>query len=350
MRLSPSVINTRMQEWRNLKVLHAKQDKRIERLERENKALRAENVQLKATIAAQATTIQTLQLQMEELRTIVFGKKKKHTEDGGDEDLPPLIEHVGQPRTPESYKRPLPKSEEITKRERHALATCPKGHALTKRTTCIFYTHNIPAVVKAEIEKHIVESGYCAQCKRSFSGIPLPPAAVTFGPRIKRMVAVLSTIHRLSHPQIQLLLRLHFNTTVSDGEVAKMLAQEAEKLRPEQERLKSSIQISSIRHIDESSWEVCLDDGQGKFCWIMADGLSPDRIYELGKSRGKGVADDLLGDNDNTVVSDDYAAYQKRKNHQLCFAHPARDLRDLAHSPSLEKDITAHCQIGRAHV
>lgn len=167
---------------------------------------------------------------------------------------------------------------------------------------------------------------------------------MTFGPHLKRLVATLSTVHRLSHPQIQLLLKLHFTTTVSDGEVAKMLAQEAEKLRPEKERLKSSIQLSSIRHIDESSWEVCLDDGQGKFCWIMADGLSSDRVYELGRSRGKGNADDLLGTTQNVTVSDDYGAYRTLENHQLCFAHLARDIRDLAQSPSLEKEITDHCK------
>lgn len=137
---------------------------------------------------------------------------------------------------------------------------------------------------------------------------------------------------------------MHYATDVSDGEIAKMIASEAESLRPEHERLKSSIQLSDIRQIDETSWQVCLDDGPGKFCWIVSDALSAKRIYALGRSRGRGNADELLGDGGGIVVSDDYGAYRRLKNHQLCFAHLARDIRDLAQSPSLEKHITDHCR------
>lgn len=342
MRLSRSIMRTRMQEWRNLKALHATQHQRILRLEAENKALRAENAALKAIVASQAIDIQSLKLQLEELKTIIFGKKKQACEE--DENVPPLAAHERVPRTKESYRRRTPEESEITGRLRHSITRCPKGHPLTKKAECVFYIHDIPAVAVPEITEHTIETGYCAICKKRISAIPLSSAPITFGPRIKRFVAALSTVHRLSHPQIQLLLKIHYNTDVSDGEVAKMLASEAERLRQEKERLKSSIQLSSIRHIDETSWQVCLDDGQGKFCWIMADAHSPDRIYELGRSRGKGNADDLLGTAGGAVVSDDYGAYRTLENHQLCFAHLARDLRDLAQSPSLPKHITDHCR------
>ena len=331
-----------MQEWRNLKVLHAKQNVRIVKLEAENKALRAENKILRAENAQLKSDVQSLKLQMEELRTIVFGKKKKRSED--EEELPFLEDNVGVPRAKESYRRKLPRQEDITKRERHTLSRCPKGHRLAKKAQRVFYVHDIPAIVKPEIVEHAVEMGYCAVCNKQMSAIPLPFAAITFGPHIKRFVATLSSVHRLSHPQIQVLLKLHYQTDVSDGEIAKMIATEAEKLRPEHERLKSAIQISDVRQIDETSWQVCLDDGQGKYCWVMSDALSPKRIYTLGKSRGKGNADELLGDREGVVISDDYGAYRRLNNHQLCFAHVARDIRDLARSPSLPKNITDHCR------
>lgn len=342
MRLSNAVIQKRMQEWRNLKVQNAQQNVRIAKLESESKALRAENALLRTENAQLKSDIQSLKLQLEELRTIVFGKKKKH-EDTDEEETPPLSISVAQPRTSASYRRPLPKPHEITKHVRHEVERCPRGHLLTKKARRVFYTHDIPAIVVPEIIEHTVETGWCTECKRHVSAIPLPFAPVTFGHHIKRFVAVLSTVHRLSHPQIQLLLALHFHTTVSDGEIAKMLASEAEKLRAEKERLKSSIQLSSVRQIDETSWEVCLDDGKGKFCWVMSDALSSDRVYELGRSRGKGVADELLGETANATVSDDYGAYRKRTNHQLCFAHPARDFRDLASSTSIDTRTRSHC-------
>lgn len=343
MHLSPAVIQTRMAEWRNLKKLHLAQGKRITRLEAENKALKAENALLRAENIQLKSDIQALKLQVEELRTIVFGKKKKHTEDT-EEELPPLSPNVGQPRTSDSYHRKLPRPEDIAKREYHTLACCPKGHRLTNRTSRVFYVHDIPAIVAPEITEHTIEIGYCTHCKKRFKAVSLPSAPVTFGPNIKRFVATLSIVHRLSHPQIQILLSLHYQTEVSGGEVAKMLAGEAERLRPEHERLKSAIQIADIRQIDETSWQVCLDDGQGKFCWVMSDALSPKRIYSLGRSRGKGNADELLGDGTGVVVSDDYGAYRTLEKHQLCFAHPARDIRDLAQSPSLDKRFTAHCR------
>jgi hypothetical protein len=339
-RLSTGTIGQRMVEWRNLKSLHAKQRVRIRRLAAENKALRAENASLKKTVAAQVRDIQTLKLQMEELHAIVFGRKKPDKEDT--EEVP-LVPNRPVVRDADSYRRPVPQPSEVTKHVHHALDQCTNGHRLTRKMSRVFYTHDIP-VVAPEIIEHTVETGWCTICKKRFSARSLPHAPVIFGPRTKRFVAVLSTIHRLSHPQIQVLLRLHFNTAVSDGMVANMLAQEAERLRPEKERLKSSIQISRIRHIDESSWLVCLDDGEGRSCWVLADGNSPDRVYELGRSRGKGVADELLGATNNVTVSDDYGAYRKRKNHQLCFAHPARNIRDLAHSPSLKKRTTDHCR------
>lgn len=343
MKLTNAVIQKRLQEWRNLKVLHKKQQVRIAKLESANKTLRAENKQLRAENVQLRSDIQSLKLQLEELKTIVFGKKRQEPA-ADDEELPSLEERLAHQRTPESYRRVLPTEAEITTRKRHAITTCPNGHALTNKKDRIFYTHDIPVIVQPKITEEIVETGYCVICKQHVSAVPLPCAFVTFGPHIKRLVATLSTVHRLSHPQIQLLLRLHYNTHVSDGEIAKMLASEAEKLRPEKERLKSSIQLSSIRQIDETSWEVCLDDGEGKFCWVMADALSPDRVYELGRSRGKGNADRLLGTGPGNTVSDDYGAYHSLENHQLCFAHLARDLRDLAQSPSLERSITTHCR------
>jgi transposase len=329
-----------MIEWRNLKVLHQKQAVRITRLEQENKELRRENTELRAIIATQAAELQTLKLQMEELRTMVFGKKQKPKDD---QDLPRLGVTPPQPRTPESYTRTLPKAEDITQRIHHPLDTCTKGHALTERSERIYYTHDIPAAVRPDIVEHTIEIGYCAVCRKNVSAVPLPTTTVIFGPHIQRFVAVCATVHRLSHPQIQTLLRLHYGTDVSDGAIAKMLSREASALRLEYEQLTESIRLSPIRNIDETGWYVALDDGRGRFGWVMSNALTKQRVYVLGTSRGKGNADALLGETDNTTVSDDYGAYRKLANHQLCFAHLARDLRDLAQSPSLPLSITSHC-------
>jgi hypothetical protein len=72
----------------------------------------------------------------EELELIVFGKaKKKKPEEkgGGDADEPP-DEKPKTPRDPDSYRRPLPKREDITREEYHPPpSSCSCGKELTKK-------------------------------------------------------------------------------------------------------------------------------------------------------------------------------------------------------------------------
>jgi transposase len=73
-------------------------------------------------------------------------------------------------------------------------------------------------------------------------------------------------------------------------------------------------------------------------------GTSSEAVFELGKTRGKGNAEHLLGDSKAVVVSDDYAVYRNLKNpHQLCCAHVLRKLRDLAASSEITGAIHDHC-------
>lgn len=60
---------------------------------------------------------------------------------------------------------------------------------------------------------------------------------------------------------------------------------------------------------------------------------SHESVFLAGESRGKGNALKLLGENfSGFTVSDDYGAYRKLRNHQLCWAHLLRKFRDGAGS------------------
>jgi len=71
-KLSDTVIAQRMQELRNLKILHERDRKQI-------RELKAENIALRALEAEQQATIETLKIQIAELQVMVFGKKKPPT-------------------------------------------------------------------------------------------------------------------------------------------------------------------------------------------------------------------------------------------------------------------------------
>ena len=337
MALSSEEIRLRLQELRNLQRLHgaqkiriALQDERITLLEERNTLLEEQNSVL-------TTTVQTLTLQVEELRTIVFGKKKERRNDD-DTKGPP---HV---RSADSYHRPLPKEEEVTDTKHHPVDTCTEcAHPFTRTRTKEYFEEDIP-LQKKTVVKHTVIQGYCDTCKVWRSGASLPSAKVILGPNVKRYVTYLSVVSRQSYAQIQDLLRDTYQFDLSSGEIYKILSQEGEAFRPEYEQLAVSIRGEPSVHLDETSWPLQQRDGYQRYAWTMVGGETTDAVYLLGKSRGGGNADILLGESEAVRVTDDFSAYWNRSpKHQLCCAHILRKLRDLATSRELAGETKEHC-------
>jgi len=81
------------------------------------------------------------------------------------------------------------------------------------------------------------------------------------------------------------------------------------------------------------------------FSWVMSGADSQESVFLVGEHRGKGNVDTLIGENyKGVVVSDDYGAYKKLENHQLCWAHLLRKFRDLANSEELEIKQKEYCK------
>ena len=79
--LTKEEIDRRMQEWRNIKVLHEKAIQMNKKLKANEKIFKAEIAQLKEENRSQKADIENLKLQVEELKQIIFGKKKKDDND-----------------------------------------------------------------------------------------------------------------------------------------------------------------------------------------------------------------------------------------------------------------------------
>ena len=175
-----------------------------------------------------------------------------------------------------------------------------------------------------------MEVGYCSSCKRQSSGIPIPSKKVILGENVKKYVCILSIANRLTHSQIQENVRDIFDISISIGEIGNILETEANNLRPEYQVLKESVLMQNGTHYDETGWNVQKEE-QGRFAWVATGTENFDTVFFLGRSRGKGNIEDIgkgkLG------ISDDYGAYKNAfEDHQLCWAHPQRKLRDLAES------------------
>ena len=83
----------------------------------------------------------------------------------------------------------------------------------------------------------------------------------------------------------------------------------------------------------------------GNYAWITRPTDGEDSVFLMGKSRGKGNAEELQGEVDNQVgISDDYAAYDSLfVRHQLCMAHPQRKLKNLSESKTLSEQSRVTC-------
>lgn len=337
--LSTVEIGLRMVELRNLRKLHAAQNIRIGLLEEQATLLKRENALLRSANAALTAAMQDMKLQIEELRTMVFGRKRKQEENDFD-DTPPA-QRI--PRATDSYKRPLPKESDVTDTQDHPIDACICCHSsLSERETVTYFEEDIPLPQKKVVIRHTIERGYCPSCKKWSTSVPVPSAPVVLGDTVKRYVTYLSVVCRQSYSQIQDVLKQTYEFDLSQGEIAKILEQEGNRMRPEYERLKARIRGEPSVHLDETGWNLSTAD-ERRYAWTMVGGRSAEAAFVLGKTRGKGNADDLLLDSDAVVVTDDYIAYRKREKHQLCCAHILRKLRDLARSREIESGAHLHC-------
>src|SRR3989344_2159615 len=343
MRLPQEEVKKRLVRLSNLEGMYARQRVTIGRLKNENRILKQEVASLKLTALSQQKTINDLLLRVEELSTMVFGRKKPPRNiDSSDDDIappkPPVV------RAPDSYKRPIPKDEEVTETKPHTISQCACGAPATKKRRRIFYEEDIPIPTQKIIRKHVVEQVWCARCRKWESATPLPSATVILGDNVRKYICYLSIMCRLSFSQIQNILQDTWNIHVSEGEVSNTIADQAQTLRPLYEQIKISIQAEPTAHLDETSWKL-FNDPDKNFAWIMSGGQSKESIFLIGENRGGGHVEKLLGqDYDGVVITDDYGAYKKLKKHQLCWAHPIRKFRDLATSGELPELQHLHCK------
>lgn len=331
--LSEDDIQQRLIRLRNLEKLHTTARERIVYLEKENLKLRKRIKELEDNSKDQNERMDAMSFQFEQIKNKLFGKKS-------------ISERIFQKkdkvlRDTSSYQRPIP--ENITGTKIHPVDECSHCHgALKRKSIKIFFEEDIPLPIQKTVIKHEVETGYCSSCKMQSSGYTIPPKKAVLGDNIKKYVCILSIANRFSHIQIREHLMDVCNLSISIGEIGNILNTEANNLRPEYQALKESVISQTAVHYDETSWGVQKEE-QGKYAWVATGTDSNDAIFSLGRSRGKGNIEDI---GKATVgISDDYGAYKNTFNdHQLCWAHPHRKLRDVAESDEIPKEQRENCK------
>lgn len=326
--------------------IEARQRGIITRLTNDNKKLRDRVKELEKLHLEDRAAIEELKLQVQALQKIVFGRKH----DGNkDDDQTPK-----HPRDKSSYRRSIPKPEEITKEETYSINMCPDcGTFLISKLVLVRYivdvllpfineeTCTIETPAKT-VTRQTIEKGFCPKCRCWHTAdLPdhSPPAKnneVLLGQGIKEFVVFQANIIRDTYTQIQDELSGLYNIEISEGEIARMLDKTGTKLSPEYERLKERVKQSRGCHLDETGWQT---RGEKNYCHINAPTDSNEVVFLIGRTRGKGNSVELVGENYKGVVISDFLPNYKNMSgdHQGCWAHFLRMTRDLKNNLNLEE-------------
>lgn len=319
----------------------------ITRLQNENNKLRERVKILETENIFLKSQLENVMVQLENLKEIVFGKKKSKNNDDKDKgnDIKGNNNNSsGKPRNNKSYRRAAPDENEITNIETHKITNCPHCHTrLTKKKIIERYIEDIQLAINEtigekikEITKQIIEQGYCPKCRRWYSAIPLNGQVVTIGSNVKQFVAYAINALRMSYEQTRNILKDLYKFEIADGEIANILEEISKKLHLEYERLKERILEAKSTHLDETSWQT---QSENNYVWNLSSGETEEAVFLIGRSRGKGNGEELLKGYKGVRITDCYAAYKNMDGeHQVCWAHIVRKARDLAKSEVLEKE------------
>lgn len=347
-KLSDDVIAARMVELRNLRKLHAHDRKQIVEFKAENKAIRAENVELCQMVA-------TLQIQVAELQAMVFGKKKRPPM-GGTPIGSELASSVPQLRTKDSYRRPIPPASAVTTEVAlplPAACACGGSFAPEKKTVHERYEEDIPLPELTPnyqaklVTKYQIERGVCLACGKATVGgkKDLGGAQVALGNSVRLLVCHLISVVGMSYSQVTGLLLALYGLHVTDGELANMLRTQHIAWAPSYNQLQANIRAAPVVHADETPWPIQDLQGLGH-AWVLADAGSSKVCFALEQSRGAVHAQTLFGQNTDQPfvgirVSDDYSPYRNPElpgTQQLCWAHLYRTIRDLRYNANLPEE------------
>jgi len=317
--------------------IEQRQQQVITRLKNENAKLRARIVVLEQENTLLKTQMSDILVRLEELQRKVFGRKNKRPPPSA----PPQNLHP-EKRSPESYRRQIPKSEGITSAKDFPLQTCSDCKTpLTRLKMIIRYQEDVLPLqewqkVLKTIEQHRITTGYCGHCRKRVSAIPIQKQVTALGQNVKQLIPYLSIVQRMSFEQITHFLKDIAGLSVSDGEASNILQEQSQKLSGRFENLKTAIDTEPGAHYDETGWKTQREN-LGNYGWVKTGVTSSDTVFLLGRSRGKGNAQELQSENQNQIgITDDYGAYKNLfTKHQLCWAHPLRKLRELKESEHL---------------
>ncbi len=355
------------QRIRNLETIYNNQKNRALKFEKLYKEEKQKNLELELKIKELKLDKETNKHTIENYQRMIFHKKSKHY----DKEISHksiFNEAKNIKRTTESYKKALPKKEDINFTFVYSISKCLDCNTpLINKKIYKKYIEDIESSFVSRqwnkiINEEIIESWYCTKCKKYCSIKNIPKSPIVFGENIRMFVNFQFTILRISYSMIQNFLKIMYNVDISEGEIRNILSKESEILRPEYERIRETITSQKWVHFDETWWLVQQEE-DWNYAWCMTWTETEDVLFDIWISRWwwavKMLAQNIKENETDRKekkqeekivefvwISDWYAWYtNKFENHQLCWAHPDRKIRDLSESKSLDEEKLERCKI-----
>ncbi len=184
----------------------------------------------------------------------------------------------------------------MTERAEHQLPACPDCGTLLRRKRIVLHIIEDIRLPTAEgnpcktVEEHRIETGYCPCCKKRKAALPLPKQTCTLGPNVRQDIPYAVTVLGQTWEKVRTYIKDVCDIAVSDGEIARILHEQKTLLLPAYHALAARVRDAPAAHYDETGYPV-QEEGQGQFGWVKTAADSPDALFLLGRTRGKGNAE-----------------------------------------------------------
>ena len=195
-------------------------------------------------------------------------------------------------------------------------------------------------MIKPIVTEYQLHAGVCKSCNKEHKGsLPLGVSWSMLGARATAMTSHLSGTYRISKNNIVNMYQDIFNFKISTGMVCKAEKTVSKALEIPVEDAKQFIQ--SAENVGVNADETGFKE-KGKKMWAWIAITCHIVVFIIRKSRGRKVAEELLGANFNGILcSDRYSAYQWVPVHQrqICWAHLERDFRGISERSGTSNEI-----------
>lgn len=297
----------------------------VTRLKKSNLLLREERDYLKKEVNDLKKENKELKLKLQDKELQRKTLQKKLYKKNKDEKEP---KPLGKKKGECGYHRPTPADEDVTEDVKHIPNKCPfcHNHSLSPaRQEIVKYQEDIIIIPEKIVKKHTIVKRWCSCCKEYVRSNKIPPEIENLeriGPNVTAYVLYARYRLRLPFNKIKQSLKDLHDFDISEGEISNKLEKARDIFKEDYEKVKQLIKISDKVYCDETGWRV-----KGKNFWIWVFVTDKGIRYAIEDTRGKGVAVNALGENeDRVLISDFYAAYKNLPGkNQYCWVHLLRD-------------------------